>query len=597
MNMKHVLSIGAAGLALTLAAMGAPPSPVADAAAKGDAAALKTLIQQKADVNGTQPDGATALQWATYKNDLVMADLLLAAGADPKKANRDGATPLSLASINGSAPMIQKLLKAGADPNEKHPKGETALMFASRNGNVDAIKVLLDAKADVNAKESVRGTTALMWASEQEHPAAIKLLLANGANVAAVSDQDTKGNRAYLAPTVQARLNSAQGAGGLGGAGRGAAGRGAAPPRAARAPRAPGPPGNGDAGEEDVVAAADAAAAQFSFGRQSDKDGGGMTPLVIAARENCLECVKALLEGGADVNQTTHYGWTPLLTATKNGFYQVGKYLLDHGADPNLQNKGGWSPLYLATDNRNIEGGDYPVRPADMDHLEFIKLLIDKGANVNMRVCGAQSTPAKCVGDSTETRTNFTMQWLYEDGATPFLRAAQSSDTMLLKLLLEHGADPKIATSNNVTALAVASGIGWVEGVTYEWSSEQNLETVKMCLDAGIDPNTADIEGRTALHGAAHKGRNEVIKMLVDHGANLDAHDKGSRDTVNGAMRGLTWVPLHYSQGLVRVGVQSAIPHPETAAYIKDLMKAKGLPIPPDITSSICLTKGVNGCQ
>ena len=173
-----------------------------------------------------------------------------------------------------------------------------------------------------------------------------------------------------------------------------------------------------------------------------------------------------------------------------------------------------------------------------MDHLEFIKLLIDKGANVNVRVCGAQSTPEKCVGDSTETRTNFTMQWLYEDGATPFLRAAQSSDTELLKLLLAHGADPKIATANNVTALAVASGIGWVEGVTYEWSREQNLETVKMCLDAGIDPNAADVEGRRALHGAAHKGRNEVIKILVDHGAALDAHDKGSRDTVNGAMKG-----------------------------------------------------------
>ena len=393
MHMKHVFSMGAVGLALSLAALAAPPSLVADAAAKGDAVALRTLIGQKADVNGAQPDGATALQWAAFKNDLAMADMLIAAGADPKKANRDGATPLSLASINGSAPMIEKLLKAGVDPNEKHPRGETALMFAARNGNLDAIKLLLDNKAEINAKESVRGTTALMWATEQEHPAAIKLLLANGADVAAVSSPDTKGNRAYLAPTVQARLNSAQGAGGLGN-GRGAAGRAAPPPRPARTAA---PPGNGDAGEEDVVAAADAAAAQFSFGRQTDKDGGGMTPLVIAARENCLECVKALLEGGAGVNQTTRYGWSPLLTATKNGFYQVGKFLLDHGADPNLQNKGGWSPLYLATDNRNIEGGDYPVRPADMDHMEFIKLLIAKGANVNARVCGVQSTPAKCV--------------------------------------------------------------------------------------------------------------------------------------------------------------------------------------------------------
>jgi ankyrin repeat protein len=591
--MRTTFFFATSGLVFSAVALAAP-SLVADAAAKSDAARVKSLIQQKADVNAPQPDGATALQWAAYHNDLAIADLLIAAGADSKKANRDGATPLSLAALNGSAPMIERLLKAGADPNEKHPKGETPLMFASRNGDLAAIKVLLDHKADLNAKESVRGTTALMWAAEQSHPDAIKLLLQSGAAVAAASDADTKGNRAYLAPTVQARQQSAQGAGGFGqGGGRGAA-AGARPARQAR----PAPvPGDGDAGQEDVVAAADAQAAQFAFGRQTDKDGGGMTALVLATRENCIECVKVLLEGGADVNQTTKYGYTPLLTATKNGFYKLGALLLDHGADPNIQNKGGWSPLYLATDNRNIEGGDYPVRPADGDHLEFIKMLVAKGANVNARVCGAASTPAKCVGDSTETRTNFTMQWLYEDGATPFLRAAQSSDIELMKFLLDHGADPKIATSNNVTALAVASGIGWVEGVTYEWSREQNQQAVKMCLDLGIDPNIADIEGRRALHGAAHKGRNEIVKMLVDRGAQLDAHDLGSRDTVNGAMKGMTWVPLHYAQGLVRVGVQSAIPHPETAQFIKELMSAKGLPIPPDITSSICLTKGVNGCQ
>jgi uncharacterized protein len=345
------------------------------------------------------------------------------------------------------------------------------------------------------------------------------------------------------------------------------------------------------------VALADAAAAEFAFGRQKDTDGGGLIPLVFAARQDCLKCVEVLLGAGADVNQQTHYGWTALLTATQNRHYQLAAYLLDHGANPNISNNGGWSPLYLATDNRNIETGDYPVRKPDMDHLDYIKLLIDKGANVNARVCGVKSTATKCEGDSTETRTNFTMQWLYEDGATPFLRAAQSSDLELLKLLLAHGADPKIKTSNDITALDVAAGLGWVEGVTYEWSPEDNLATVKLCLDLGIDPNLADDQGRTALHGAAHKGRNAVIQMLVDHGADLEAHDKGSRDTVNGAMKGWTWIPLHYAQGLVRVGVQSAIAHPETAAYIKKLMQDKGLPIPPDITNSICLTKGLNGCE
>ena len=345
------------------------------------------------------------------------------------------------------------------------------------------------------------------------------------------------------------------------------------------------------------MAAADAAAADFAFGRTRDTDGGGITPLVFATRQNCMDCVKVLLEAGADVNQVTHYGWTPLLTATQNRHYKIGAYLLDHGANPNIKNNGGWSPLYLATDNRNIEGGDYPVRKPDMDHLDFIKLLLAKNADVNVRVCGTQSTATTCVGDSTETRTNFTMQWLNEDGATPFLRAAQSSDVELMKLLLAYGADPKIATQRNVTALAVAAGIAWVEGVTYETSREENFETVKMLLDLGIDPNIHDEDGRTSLHGAAHKGRNEIIQMLVDHGGDLEAHDNGSRDTVNGAMKGMTWIPVHYSEGLVRVGVQSAIAHPETTVFIKKLMTDKGLPIPPDITSSICLTKGVNGCQ
>ena len=145
-----------------------------------------------------------------------MADLLIAAGADVKKPNHDGATPLRLASINGSAPMIQKLLKAGADANEASPNGETPLMFAARNGNLDAIKVLIDQKADVNAKEKLRGTTPLMWAAEQAHPEAMKLLLASGADYKAASAFDTKGNRAYLAPTVRQRAESAQGAGGIG---------------------------------------------------------------------------------------------------------------------------------------------------------------------------------------------------------------------------------------------------------------------------------------------------------------------------------------------------------------------------------------------
>ena len=610
------LAVYCAALALPLLTFGAAPSPVADAAMKGDLAAVRALIQQKTDVNAAQADGATAIQWAAYRNDVPLAEVLIAAKADVKAANREGATPLYLASIRGSAPMIQRLLEAGSDANEVGPQGETPLMLAARSGNVASMKLLLDYKAQVNATEKLRGTTPLMWAVEQSHPEAVKLLIEHGADVAVKAAPDAGGKpRNNLANPKTQRQNSFFGANFARGGKPGAPG---APPAAA-VPVKP-----KQSKEEVVNALTDAGIdatlfegfgldlgnlppgidasvliqqlSQFGFGKQN-KDGGGLTALILAAREDCLECAKSIIKAGADINAQSNYGWTALLTATQNRHYRLGAYLVEMGANPNIANNGGWTPLYLATDNRNIESGDYPVRTPDMDHLDFIKLLLDKGANVNARVCGPQSKADMCVGDSTETRTNFTMQWLFEEGATAFLRAAQSGDVPLMKLLLDRGADPKIYTAHNVTPLAVASGIGWVEGVTFEWSPEETTEAVKMCLSLGIDPNVADDEGRTALHGAAHKGRTDVIQLLADAGAKLDARDGGSRDTVNGDLVDETFIPLDWARGLVRVGVQSAIPHPDAEKLLVRLMEAKGLTVPPPPKSSICLTKGINGCQ
>ena len=568
MSVRRTIGTSAVALVVSAVAVGAARSDVADAVMKGDRAALRTLLQQRADVNAPQADGATALHWAVYRDDLEAAALLIQAGANVTAANREGATPLSLASINGDAAMIDTLLKAGADPNVPVlSHGETALMLAARTGSVEAVRLLLDHGADVDARDTLRGTTALMWAAAQEHPAAVQVLVEYGADVGARSNAATLGRSAYLAPTVLQRaasLGTEARPAGRGGAGRD---RGAA--------------GGGRAGR--VADGAAAANQDFDnqdfFAPRQNTNGGGLTPLVFAARQGDLESTRILLDAGADVNQVTQYGWTPLLTATHNRSYRLASFLLDKGADPNIANKGGWTPLYLATDNRNIEGGDYPVRKPDMDHLGFIEKLLKHGANVNARAI-----------DSTETRTIFTMQWLNEDGATPFVRAAQSGDVTLMRLLLAHGADPKIRTTNDVTALAVAAGIGWVEGVTYEWSEKDNLEAVKMCLDLGIDVNTRDGDGRTALHGAAHKGRNAVVQLLVDHGARLDARDNGSRDTVSGALLGHNWLPVDYAEGLVRVGVQSAIAHPETAALLRKLMTDAGLPIPPPITGSVCVT-------
>ena len=528
-----------------------------------------------------QQPGVTPLHLAVSRGDLQAVDRLIAGGANVRAANREGVTPLAMACLYGNLPIAERLLQAGADPKERGPSGETMVMFAARSGNVALIRRLAAAGVDVNAREELRGTTALMWAAEQRHPDAVKALLASGADPGLASGPAGL-PRNYMAPRVDVRAVDA------------------ARQRRQRAAAA------GRSYDEQVAIerrAPPAVVGQNTSGTVSDpssddgdnpvqaglvgKGGGGLTALVFAAREGDIESAKALVDGGAKINQTTEYGWTPLLTAINNRNYALAETLIDRGADVNLANKGGWTPLYLATDNRNIEGGDYPVPKPDLDHLEIIRSLLMHGANPNARV-----------RDNTLTRTIFTMQWFFEDGATPFIRAAQSSDTELMKLLLEYKADPTLATANGDNALTAAGGIGWVEGVTYERSAEENVDALRMLLDLGLDPNHANSEGRTALMGAALKGRNGAVQLLVDRGAKLEQQDRGSRDTdkLGSAAAGHTWQALDYAEGLVRVGVQSATAYPETAALIRKLMRDRGLSVPPENRNilSICV---VSLCQ
>ena len=523
-----------------------------------------------------QNDGATPLHWAVYRGDLQAVDRLIAGGANVRTANREGVTPLAMACQYGNLPIVERLLKAGADPKERGPGGETMLMFAARNGSVALIRRLVAAGIDVNAREELRGTTALMWAAEQRHPEAVEALLASGADPGLASGSAGL-PRNYMAPRVDVRAVEAA---------RARRQRAAAAGRTydeqvvieRRAPPAGGGQNTSGAVPDPSVDGDDVAVQAGLVG----KGGGGLTALVFAAREGDIDSAKALVGRGAKINQTTEYGWTPLLTAINNRNYALAQMLIDRGADVNLANKGGWTPLYLATDNRNIEGGDYPVPKPDLDHLEIIRSLLQHGANPNGRV-----------RDNTLTRTIFTMQWFFEDGATAFIRAAQSSDTELMKLLLEYKADPTVVTANGDNALTAAGGIGWVEGVTYERSVQENVEALRLLLDLGLDPNHANSEGRTALMGAALKGRNAAVQLLVDRGAKLDQNDRGSRDTdkLGSAAAGHTWQALDYAEGLVRVGVQSATAYPETAALIRKLMRDRGLPVPPENRNilSICV--------
>ncbi|HEX5418822.1 MAG TPA: ankyrin repeat domain-containing protein [Gammaproteobacteria bacterium] len=568
------------------------PAPVADAAMRRDTEEVRRLLRGGADVNAAQADGATALHWAAYHGDAALAKLLLKAGANASAANREGSTPLWLAARVGDATMIETLLEGGADANEKLPLGRRPLMLAARSGSVDAVRVLLDHGANPNAKEDARGTTALMQAADQGHADVIDVLIQHGAKVAAAS-----------APVFRDGRTAALGKSG--------------DPRDAvrrqviailcdeKSPDLAKLRELASDNNEDAKDAASANAARqtsaeadpckrvkrgplgfvFTSGRGNREakqpDGGELTALIYAARSGAIDAARALLAGGADVNQVTRYGWSPLLAATQNRNYQMGKFLIEHGANVNLANKGGWTPLYLATDNRNLEGGDYPTPTADMDSLAYIKLLLDAGANPNARMI-----------ESTETRTVFTNQWLDEEGATAFLRASQSGDLVLMKLLLKHGADPHINTQLGVTPLDVAAGIGWVEGITFEWSRAETVEAVKLLLSLGIDPNHQADTGRVALHGAAHKGATEVVRILVAAGARMDIRDFGNTDNRGSPeLAAHTWLPIDYADGLVRVGVQSAIPHPETSKVLRELMEKAGLKPPPEgrTLASICI--------
>lgn len=578
---KIVITASLAGL-LGIALPGYADSELTAAIKVDDTDAVRTLVQGDVDVNAHERDGTTPLQWAVYHENAAAVAALLAAGADVELANREGMTPLVLAAQTGNAEIAKLLLDTGAGVNNTLPNGESPLMMAARTGDVATIQLLLDRGANINAQESLRGTSALMWAAANRNAPAVSLLLDNGADGAMRSIATNIGRtEPYLAPTARTRIREFYQNSGIS--------RAVDKPEELRGEDYVSP----DASRqellqrlpEELVRQFEAEQERAEQREQVDpqqqkKRRGGLSALHFAVREGDLATVQALVGHGADVNQVSEFGWTPLLTATQNRYYQLGKYLLENGADPNVASEGGWNPLYIATDNRNIEGGDYPTRKPDMNHIDYIKLLLEAGADPNLRM-----------KSSTETRTIFTHQWLREEGATPFLRAAQSSDLELMKLLLEYGADPNINSRVGVTPLMVAAGIGWVEGVTFEWSEEANEEALRWLIELGNDVNAQDEEDyRTALMGAAHKGRTYAINILVEAGAKLDTHDIGSRDTLNN-LTGVTWQAIDYADGLVRVGVQSAEAHPEAAARLRELMTERGLEVPPEgrTLDSICV--------
>jgi ankyrin repeat protein len=474
--------------------------PLIDAAKSGDIAAVRALLPA-VDVNAAQDDGTTALHWAVHRDDLAMVDLLLKEKANVKAANRYGITPIALAATNGSARVVERLLNAGASANEHVGDGETVLMAAARSGHADAVTLLLARGADVNARDTFSAQTALMWAASRANVPVIKALIEAGADVNAKTPAKPRRH-----PNDQAPFTKALDAGGQSG---------------------------------------------YTW---QPLDPTAFSALLFAVREGHIDAVKALLDGGADVNEMLSDGMAPLLLAVTNAHYELAAYLIDRGADPNA-NATGWTALHQAVRNRRINTRFYiaPVPTGRMSNLDLIKKLLESGARTNMRMW----RDGMWAG-----RTRFNAL-----GATPFLIAAKIGDLEVMKLLVANGADAKIATIDNLTPLMAAAGVelynpGEDAGSNPEHLPER-LEAVKYCVERGNDVNAADWDNETALHGAVYLGSPAVAEFLIEKGAQLDVKN----------VRG--WTPLTMANGAQYTEFYKE--QPAVAAVLRRAMTARGL--------------------
>ena len=574
------------GLCMAALVSAAGDTRLSEAAMRGNTETVRTLLKQRVDVDASQGDGTTALHWAAFRDDLEMAKMLIAGGANVKVETREGAiTPLFMACTNGNAAMIDLLLKSGADANSVKANGTTALMTASASGSADAVKALLDHGADVNAKESVHGQTALMFAAALNRDAVVKVLLAHkaDANITTkvnpvtrvrfdqdgniVEDRPGAGGRGAAAAPQAAATEA-------GGRGRGRGGRGqvstaeaqdkadeaadaAAATAAAKAAN--------DAAKADLdlfahslglksgeylVAKPKARAGDVAFRaprRVGPEFTGGMTALLYAAREGHMDAVRALVEGGANINEVSGDKFSPMVMAITNGHLDMAMYLLQHGADPKPATVSGITALYGVIDVQWAPHAWFPQPTTEQEkvgYLDLMKALIDKGADVNAPIA-----------DKVWFRS-FTNDYTWVDpaGATPFWRAAQSSDTAAMKLLVEDGADPKIATKAGDTPLHAAAGIGWAAN----WSVNAPVplvDAVKYCVELGDDVNAMDNRGYTALHGAAYLGNADMINYLMSKGGKIDVKSKAG-DSVADMANG----PTRFGQ-----------PHPDAVALLEKL--------------------------
>jgi ankyrin repeat protein len=499
-------------------------SPLAEAAARGDLATVRALLDAGAlDPNGVDRDGTPALHWVVRVGDRTTAERLVRAGADVDATSRYGVTPLTLAINAGDAALTRWLLEQGASPARLDRTGEPPLMLAARVGEPAVAAALLEHGAEVDARDTHFGQTPLMVAARHGRAAVAARLLDAGADVdAATSAED--------------------------------------PPRFI-------PPSESPPGLSKGIGIVRAGWPE-DRGKRFPAS-GAKTALLYAARDGHLDVVRLLVERGADLELADGNGVTPLLCAISNAHLfrvtrtgtsehlAIANLLLDAGANVDAVDWYGETPLWAAVDLRNLELG-----PADKatgvraEALALIERLLMAGANPNART---REFPHERRHLVTVVGS---VAWVDLTGQTPFLRAAAAGDLTVMRLLLAHGADPNIATYAGTTPLMVAAGINWAVAETYDEGPAALLAAVKLAHEVGNDVNAQNSMGLTAVHGAANRGANDVIEYLAANGARLDVPDREGR------------TPLDWAAG-VFLATHPPVRKPETIALLEQLVQQR----------------------
>jgi ankyrin repeat protein len=513
-----VMSLALACLlvASSATAAGASANAVAlsDAARVGNWERVRSLVAgglRGEEVNASDSDGTRPLHWAVRADELAVANLLLKAGADAAARNRLGVTALYLAAANGNGPMIRTLLDHGADPRQVERTGETMLMVATRSRSADAVRALLERGVNPNVAEPQLQLTALMLAAESGAADSVRVLLEHKADIHART-------RAGEAPR---RRMPCVGQTGCGSHGKGII-RGGLPEQGYQPPIP-----------------------------------GHMTPLMFAAREGHVDAARLLLDAGSDLHASDKNGITPLLMAISNNRIPMARVLVERGANIHVKDWYGRTPLFAAVEIRNVDlhyvTFEHMLTPGDRAAaLDFIRFLLAKGADPNIRV--TEVPPLR----SWMYLLGGSLAWVDFTGQTPFILASLSGDVATMRLLLEHGADPNIATFGGTTALMAAAGVNWVVNQTYDEGEAALLAAVKLCHELGMDVNATNSMGLTALMGAANRGSNSIIEFLVASGARLDMMDKEGRTAHK------------WAQGEF-LATHAPVPKPESMALIQKL--------------------------